>query len=97
VFWWLPVAVIAAREIVISLYRSLLARQGVSAPARPLAKLKTWTQDLAVGAALLPLTENHHPRIAIAVLWLAVVLTVLSGAQYLTDRRRLGMARPAHA
>jgi hypothetical protein len=46
---------------------------------------------------LLPLTENHHPRIAIAVLWLAVLLTVLSGAQYLTDRRRLGMARPAHA
>jgi CDP-diacylglycerol--glycerol-3-phosphate 3-phosphatidyltransferase len=96
-FWWLPVAVIAAREIGISLYRLLLARQGVSAPARPLAKLKTWTQDLAVGAALLPLTENHHPRIAIAVLWLAVVLTVLSGAQYLTDRRRLGMARPVHA
>ena len=101
-FWWVPVAVIAAREVGMSLFRSLLARQGVSAPARPLAKIKTWTQDLAVGAALLPLTENHHPRIAVALLWAAVVLTLLSGAQYLLDRRypqhdQLGGPLGAHA
>jgi CDP-diacylglycerol---glycerol-3-phosphate 3-phosphatidyltransferase len=96
-FWWLPVAVIATREVGMSLYRSLLARQGVSAPARPLAKLKTWTQDLAVGAALLPWTEQHHPRIALALLWTSVVLTVVSGAQYLVDRRRLSGPVGAHA
>ena len=96
-FWWVPVAVIGVREVGMSLFRSVLARQGVSAPARPLAKVKTWTQDLAVGAALLPWTENHHPRIAVALLWAAVVLTVLSGAQYFIDRRRLAGPVGAHA
>ena len=58
-------------------------------PARPLGKLKTLVQDLAVGAALLPLTGHHHdPDLAETMLWLAVVLTLLSGAQYLVDGRR---------
>ena len=35
VFWWLPVALIAAREIAISMYRSMAGRQGItSRPAR---------------------------------------------------------------
>src|ERR1700738_4327616 len=68
-WWWVPVGLIASREIVISLYRSFVARQGISVPARPLAKLKTWVQDLAVGAALLPLTERHHPGVAVALLY----------------------------
>jgi CDP-diacylglycerol--glycerol-3-phosphate 3-phosphatidyltransferase len=93
-FWWVPVAIIACREVGISLYRSVVARQGISVPARPLAKVKTWVQDLAVGAALLPLTERHHPGVAVALLYGAVVLTLLSGAQYLIDGRRgrLGQA-----
>src|SRR3979411_2854465 len=48
-FWWLPVAIIAAREVAISLYRSRLGRKGLSMPARPLAKAKTVVQDIAVG------------------------------------------------
>jgi CDP-diacylglycerol---glycerol-3-phosphate 3-phosphatidyltransferase len=103
-WWWLPVAVITAREIAISLYRSWVARQGVSIPARPLAKAKTWMQDLAVGAALLPITGNDHTGLAMTLLWLAVVLTVVTGAQYMLDGRRTrlttgaglpGPARPA--
>jgi CDP-diacylglycerol--glycerol-3-phosphate 3-phosphatidyltransferase len=88
-FWWLPVAIIAGREITISLYRSWVGRQGICVPARPLGKLKTLVQDLAVGAALLPLTgHDHHPDLAATMLWLAVVLTVVSGVQYLVDGRR---------
>ncbi|HSS12192.1 MAG TPA: CDP-alcohol phosphatidyltransferase family protein, partial [Acidimicrobiales bacterium] len=88
-FWWVPVALIAGREISISLYRSWVGRQGVCVPARPLGKLKTLVQDLAVGAALLPWTgHRHNPDIAATLLWLAVVLTVVSGAQYLVDGRR---------
>lgn len=100
-WWWLPVAVIATREIAISLYRAWVARQGVSVPARPLAKAKTWVQDLAVGAALLPLTGDRHGGLALSLLWLAVLLTVFTGAQYLVDGRRTrlmtggGLARPA--
>ena len=47
-FWWVPVAVIAARELGISLYRSWVARQGVSVLARPLGKAKTLVQDLSL-------------------------------------------------
>jgi CDP-diacylglycerol--glycerol-3-phosphate 3-phosphatidyltransferase len=88
-FWWLPVTVIAARELGISLYRSWVGRHGVSVPARPLGKAKTLVQDVAVGAALLPLAERHHPGVAIALLYVALVLTVVSGAQYLIDGRRV--------
>jgi CDP-diacylglycerol--glycerol-3-phosphate 3-phosphatidyltransferase len=88
-FWWFPVALIAAREIAVSLYRSWVGRQGVCVPARPLAKVKTLVQDLAVGAALLPLTgHRHHPDLAETLLWVAVGLTLVSGAQYLLDGRR---------
>jgi CDP-diacylglycerol--glycerol-3-phosphate 3-phosphatidyltransferase len=89
VFWWLPVALIALREIVVSAYRSFVGRRGISVPARTLAKAKTVVQDLAVGFALLPLTAEDHPSVANAVLWFAVALTVVTGAQYLLDGRRV--------
>jgi CDP-diacylglycerol---glycerol-3-phosphate 3-phosphatidyltransferase len=91
-WWWVPVALIAAREIVISLYRSWVARFGISVPARPLAKVKTLVQDLAVGTALLPLTGTHHAMLPVTLLWLAVVLTLVTGAQYLLDGRRMRLA-----
>lgn len=86
VFWWLPVGVIAVREIGLVAYRSLLARRGVSMPASKGAKVKTWLQSLAVGAALLPATARH-PDLARGLLWIAVVLTLLTGGQYLRDGR----------
>lgn len=88
VFWWLPVAIIAVREVGISLYRSYAGRRGVSIPARPGAKVKTVVQDLAVGFALFPPTADH-PSVARAFLWAAVVLTVATGAQYLWDGSRV--------
>ncbi len=83
-FWWLPVALIALRELVISGYRSYAVRRGVSIPARKWAKVKTVAQDVAVGFALLPLTEHQH-WVANGVLWGAVALTLVTGAQYLLD------------
>jgi CDP-diacylglycerol--glycerol-3-phosphate 3-phosphatidyltransferase len=85
-FWWLPVALIAAREVVISVFRAQLGRQGLAVPARPLAKVKTVTQEVAVGLALLPLTVDH-PFLAGTALWIAVGLTLFTGAQYLLDGR----------
>jgi CDP-diacylglycerol--glycerol-3-phosphate 3-phosphatidyltransferase len=85
---WLPVVLIAGREVVISVYRSAVARRGVSVPARPLAKLKTASQDLAVGLVLLPSTGRHHLWVGHTVLWVAVGLALVSGAQYLMDSRR---------
>ena len=89
VFWWLPVVLIALREVAVSAYRSLVGRRGISVPARTLAKAKTVVQDLAVGFALLPLTADDHPSVANAFLWFAVVLTLVTGAQYLLDGRRV--------
>ena len=85
---WVPVVLIGARELVISLYRSVVARHGVSVPARPLAKAKTATQDIAVGLILLPVAGLHHRWIGEDVLWVSVALALVSGAQYLLDSRR---------
>jgi len=92
-WWWVPVGLIASREIVISLYRSFVGRQGISVPARPLAKLKTWVQDLAVGAALLPPWGDRHRGIATSLLWVAVAMTLFTGAQYLVDGRRIRLSQ----
>ena len=91
VFWWFPVLLIAAREIAVSAYRSWVGRRGISVPARPAAKAKTVVQDLAVGFALLPLTAESHPFVANAFLWGAVVLTLVTGAQYLLDGRQVAV------
>jgi CDP-diacylglycerol--glycerol-3-phosphate 3-phosphatidyltransferase len=85
---WLPVVIIGGRELVISVYRSAVARRGVSVPARPMAKMKTACQDAAVGFILLPATGLHHLWLGHDILWVSVALAVLSGAQYLLDSRR---------
>ncbi|HYI63230.1 MAG TPA: CDP-alcohol phosphatidyltransferase family protein [Acidimicrobiales bacterium] len=85
-FSWLPVVLISARELAISVYRTRLSRTGLAVPARTLAKVKTVVQELAVALALLPLAVDQ-PVLADAVLWGAVALTLVSGAQYLLDGR----------
>jgi CDP-diacylglycerol--glycerol-3-phosphate 3-phosphatidyltransferase len=88
VLWWVPVAVIAFREVSLTAYRSYLGRRGISLPARWSAKLKTVVQEVAVGFALLPVAADHAPWIAEWLLWLALALTAISGIQYLVDARR---------
>jgi CDP-diacylglycerol--glycerol-3-phosphate 3-phosphatidyltransferase len=83
VFPLLPVAIIAAREFVISVYRTFVASKGVSIPASQLAKWKTLFQQLAVGFALWPWFAVDASWWWLSLLWIAVVLAVASGAQYL--------------
>lgn len=85
---WLPVVLIAGREAVISAYRSVVGRRGISVPARPMAKLKTAAQDSAVGFILMPATGLHHLWIGHTILWVSVGLALASAAQYLLDSRR---------
>ncbi|MBW8827373.1 MAG: CDP-alcohol phosphatidyltransferase family protein [Acidobacteria bacterium] len=87
VFSWWPVVLVGAREVAMSAYRMVAGRHGVSVPARRSAKLKTVCQELAVGAAVLPPTADHLPDLATVLLWVAVVLTLWTGAQYLRDAR----------
>ncbi len=81
---WIPVSLILLREVSMSAYRTIVARKGVSIPARPLAKIKTVTQDVATGLILLPVMKEHHLALVV-MLWIAVALTIISGIQYLYD------------
>jgi len=85
--WWLPVAVIAVREVGISAFRSYWGRHGLAVPASRLAKAKTVVQELAVGLALFPITADH-PLVYNTVLWAAVALTVVTGIQYVSAGSR---------
>ena len=87
VFWIVPVAIIAIREFVISMYRTVVGSRGVSVPASRMAKRKTLAQQLAVGFALLPLTAVDATWLWNGFLWLAVVLAVWSGWAYLRHAR----------
>jgi CDP-diacylglycerol--glycerol-3-phosphate 3-phosphatidyltransferase len=89
VFPVLPVAIIAIREVAISLYRTFAGAKGVSIPATPLAKMKTVFQQLAVGFALAPPTAVDGRWLWLTLLWIAAVLTVVSGLHYLLRARRV--------
>ncbi|MCB0991180.1 MAG: CDP-alcohol phosphatidyltransferase family protein [Acidimicrobiales bacterium] len=86
-FHWLPVSLIALRELAMSLYRSTVGRNGVSVPASFLAKIKTTVQIWALGFALMPPVAEHAHWIATTTLWSAVALTYVTGAQYLSAAR----------
>jgi CDP-diacylglycerol---glycerol-3-phosphate 3-phosphatidyltransferase len=86
-FPWLPVVIIAVREVGISLYRVYWGRRGLAVPASRGGKLKTLLQGLAVGAAVLPPLATSHLWVADVLLWASVVVAVVSGAQYLVAGR----------
>jgi CDP-diacylglycerol--glycerol-3-phosphate 3-phosphatidyltransferase len=80
----LPVILIGARELAVSVYRSWLAQRGISVPARWWAKVKTVLTEVAIGFALLPLTTDQT-WLYRGLIWVAVVLTLVTGAQYLLE------------
>ena len=96
VFWIVPVAIVGVREFVISMYRTVVGSKGISVPASRIAKYKTLSQQLSVGFALLPLTALDVTWLWTGFLWLAVVLALWSGTQYLR-RARTAQPEAAHA
>lgn len=84
----LPVVIIGVREVAMSIYRSVAGSRGRSIPARPLAKVKTWVQDVVILLALLPgaLGAAVSPSLG-ALIWLSAAITVVTGVQYALDRR----------
>ncbi|MBV1893491.1 MAG: CDP-alcohol phosphatidyltransferase family protein [Ilumatobacteraceae bacterium] len=93
VFWVVPVLIIAAREIIISIYRVLASGQGISVPATKLAKYKTLCQQFAVAFALFPITAIDATWTWTVLLYVSVVLALVSGAQYLFRARQLATAQ----
>ena len=86
--WW-ATATIVLREVAVSLLRWRLDQRGVSLPASRAGKAKTFSQISAVGLSIAPLPSGFDP-IVLAVIVIAVVLTVVSGIEYLfTERHRM--------
>jgi CDP-diacylglycerol---glycerol-3-phosphate 3-phosphatidyltransferase len=82
-----PAIIITARELWMSAYRTRSAKQGISIPASRLAKWKTFVQDWAIGFSVLPITA-HQPLYGEVTIWIAVALTLYTGAQYYVEGKR---------
>jgi len=82
----IPALVILAREILVSGLREFLAGLRVSLPVSRLAKWKTGIQMVAIGVLLI---GNAGPAflpmgfIGESLLWIAAVLTIITGYDYL--------------
>jgi CDP-diacylglycerol--glycerol-3-phosphate 3-phosphatidyltransferase len=87
--WWVTI-VIAVREIGVTLLRFWVIRHGVI-PASRGGKAKTMTQILAIVVYLLPLSGGADP-VRWVLMGLAVVLTVVTGVDYLVRAVRLRAA-----
>jgi CDP-diacylglycerol--glycerol-3-phosphate 3-phosphatidyltransferase len=83
--WWATAAIVL-REVAVSLLRWRLDRRGISMPASRAGKAKTLSQVWAVGLSIAPLPSGADPLV-LAVVVLAVALTVVSGLEYLLTTR----------
>jgi cardiolipin synthase (CMP-forming) len=85
----IPALVIILREITVSGLREFLATAQVSVPVSQLAKWKTTFQMVSLGALILEPASAHwapflpSQEVGIATLWLAGVLTLVTGWDYL--------------
>lgn len=93
--WWVT-AVILAREIGVTVLRFAVLRHGVI-PASRGGKLKTLVQGVAIGLFVLPLHAWPSPWLTTAwvIMWAAIVLTVLTGVDYVVSAIRDSRGRPA--
>ena len=83
----IAVLIILLREIFVSGLREYLTQSNIELPVSPMAKIKTAVQMIALGfllsgpAGVAVLAQAH--LIGLALLWLAAVLTLYTGYDYL--------------
>ena len=85
--WWWVTVVVVVREVGITLLRFFVIRHGVM-PASRGGKVKTLLQGLAIGLFVLPLSGVLH-WLAIVLMAAAVVVTVVTGVDYVVRAVRL--------
>jgi CDP-diacylglycerol---glycerol-3-phosphate 3-phosphatidyltransferase len=90
--WWVTV-VILVRELGVTLLRFAVLRRGVI-PASRGGKLKTLVQAIAIGLFILPLSGVWHTA-AWVIMGAAIVLTVVTGVDYVVSAVRDSRARAA--
>ncbi|WP_445169785.1 CDP-diacylglycerol--glycerol-3-phosphate 3-phosphatidyltransferase [Mycolicibacterium sp. Dal123E01] len=93
--WWVTIVVLI-RELGITVLRLVVLRHGVI-PAGRGGKLKTLVQAVAIGLFILPLHNWPSAWLTVAwvIMWAAVVLTVLTGADYVVSAVRDSRERSA--
>ncbi|MCU1644876.1 MAG: CDP-diacylglycerol--glycerol-3-phosphate 3-phosphatidyltransferase [Nocardia sp.] len=89
--WWMTI-VIVARELGVTLLRLAVVRRGVI-PAGRGGKLKTLVQSVAIAVILLPLSGGFASA-GMALMYVAVVLTVVTGLDYVVQAARLWFGSP---
>jgi CDP-diacylglycerol--glycerol-3-phosphate 3-phosphatidyltransferase len=89
--WWVTVLVLA-REIGVTAMRFFVIRHGVMAVSRG-GKVKTALQGLAIFLYVLPLPGNWH-IVAVAVMAAAVIVTVVTGLDYVFRAHTLRTTSP---
>jgi CDP-diacylglycerol--glycerol-3-phosphate 3-phosphatidyltransferase len=83
------VAVIVVREVLVTGLRQVAIERGVVLAARDLGKLKTWAQAIAAAVAGFAAAGAWTDRAAWWALLVAVVLTWVSGLDYVRGAPRL--------
>jgi CDP-diacylglycerol--glycerol-3-phosphate 3-phosphatidyltransferase len=92
--WWVTIVVLI-REIGITVYRFIVVSDHVLAAAW-MGKLKTLAQAVALSLALLPLhvlVGDWIIWVNIATMWIAVILTIASGIDYIVSEVRARRAK----
>jgi CDP-diacylglycerol--glycerol-3-phosphate 3-phosphatidyltransferase len=90
--WWVTV-VILSREVGITVLRFAVLRHGVI-PASRGGKLKTLVQAVAIGLFILPLSGSWSVAASV-VMAAAIVLTLVTGVDYVASAVRDVRGRPA--
>ncbi len=89
--WWITI-VIVGRELGVTLLRLAVVRRGVI-PAGRGGKLKTLVQSVAIAVLLLPLSGGFASA-GMDLMYVAVVLTVVTGLDYVVQAARLWFGSP---
>lgn len=90
--WWVT-GVILVRELGVTVLRFAVLRRGVI-PASRGGKLKTLVQAVAIGLFIMPLSGGWLTG-AWVIMWAAIVLTVVTGVDYVVTAVRESRARTA--
>ncbi len=81
--FWL-VFIILFRELIITGLRAEMASKNYILPAGRMGKWKTFTQFFSIFFLMLSYINRNFYQFGIILLYIAVVLTIVSGAQYFT-------------
>lgn len=90
----IAVAIIIARELIVSGFRIVAASKGVVLAADKSGKIKTFFQDLAIivllaGADIMPGVYSVINIVGVALLGASTILAIVSGVEYIVKNRAL--------